>query len=323
MPRQTLLRRVFSANALVLVTAVALLALLPVTVSWPVNAGEALVLAAGLLVMLATNLVLTRRVLMPLGRLRHAMATVDPLHLGGAVDVGARSVEIAELTATFNDMLRRLDHERRDSARRTQSAQERERRAISLELHDQVGQNLTALLLQLDVASRFATTPAQQSALETSLQTVRDCLEQVRSVVRRLRPEALDDLGLVGALEHLCDRVGHDTGLLVDRSLDHEIPALSPDAQLVVYRITQESLTNAVRHSGAGRVLVRLEQACGGARLTVTDDGAGMPDGAAEGSGIRGMRERSLMVGAALRVVPRRPSGTSVTLEIPAAEARA
>lgn len=323
MPRQTLLRRVFSANAVVLVTAVVLLALLPVTVSWPVNAGEALVLAAGLLVMLATNLVLLRRVLMPLGRLRDAMATVDPLRLGETVDVGARSVEIAELTSAFNDMLRRLDDERRDSARRAQSAQERERRALSLELHDQIGQNLTALLLQLDVASRFAATPAQRAALETSLQTVRDCLEQVRGVVRRLRPEALDDLGLVSALEHLCDRVGHDTGLLVDRSLDHRIPPLSPDAQLVVYRITQESLTNAVRHSGAGRVLVRLEPARGGARLTVTDDGTGMSDQAAEGSGIRGMRERSLMVGAALRVVPRRPSGTSVTLEIPAAEVRA
>ncbi len=321
MPRQTLLWRVFSANAIVLVTAVALLALLPITVSWPVSLGEVLVLAGGLLVMLVANLVLLRRILTPLRRLRSAMSTMDPQRLGEPVDVGARSVEVAQLTSAFNDMLDRLDHERRESSRRTQAAQEQERRSLSLELHDEVGQNLTALLLQLDVVSRSAANPGQEAALATSIGTVRDCLEQVRTIVRRLRPEALDDLGLVSALEHLCDRVGNDTGMIVDHSLDPEVPRLTPDAQLVVYRVTQESLTNAVRHSGARRVLVKLQPADGGLRLTVTDDGVGVPEGRAEGSGIRGMRERALMVGAALRVAPRSPSGTSVTLEIPATEA--
>jgi len=300
---------------------VALLALLPVTVSWPVSLGEALVLAGGVLVMLVTNLVLLRRILTPLGRLRDAMSAIDPLRLGEPVDVGARSIEVAELTTAFNDMLDRLDHERRESVRRTQSAQEQERRSISLELHDEIGQNLTALLLQLDVALRSAASPAQREVLETSSDTVRDCLEHVRGIVRRLRPEALDDLGLLGALEHLCDRVGHDTGMLVGRSLDPAVPQLSPDAQLVVYRVTQESLTNAIRHAGARNVRVELQPSGGGARLTVTDDGIGLPEGTREGSGIKGMRERSLMVGAELRVGSRSPSGTAVLLEIPATEA--
>ncbi len=321
MPRHSLLWRVFSANAIILILAVAFLAVLPVTVSWPVQLGESLVLAGGLLVMLFANLVLMRRILTPLGRLRAAMTRIDPLGPRGPVDVGARSVEVAELTLEFNRMLERLDHERRESSRRTQAAQERERRALSLELHDQVGQNLTALLLQLDVASRAAGTPEQRSALQTSTETVRESLEQVRSIVQRLRPEALDDLGLLSAIGHLCDRVGHDTGMLIDHAFDPDLPTLSPDAQLVVYRVTQEGLTNAVRHSGAQHVMVELAASDGGARLTVTDDGIGAPPDARDGSGIRGMRERALMVGAALRVDPLPASGTQVVLDIPPEEA--
>lgn len=321
-PRQSLLWRVFSANAIVLSASVLLLAVLPVTVSWPASRGELVYLACGLLVMLVVNLILLRRVLGPLRRLRDAMSSIDLLRPREPVDVGARSSEVAELTQAFNDMLARLDHERRESARRAQSAQEQERRALSLELHDEIGQNLTALLLQLDVASRVAATPKQRRTLEASVDTVRQSLEQVRAIVRRLRPEALDDLGLISAIDHLCERVGSDSGLAIERSLDPELPRLSSDAQLVVYRVAQESLTNVVRHSGAHRAIVELEPCEDGVRLRVADNGAGTPSAENEGSGIRGMRERALMVGAALRVEERAPSGTEVVLEIPAEELR-
>lgn len=323
LPRQSLLWRIFAANALVFVSAVLLLALLPVTVSWPINRGEVLVLGGGLLLMLLANFVLLRRLLTPLRRLRQVMTTVEPLGPRESIDVGARSVEVATLTAAFNDMLERLDHERRASARLAQSAQEQERRALSLELHDEIGQNLTALLLQLDVAMRSSVDPGQRAALELSIDTVRECLGQVRAIVRRLRPEVLDDLGLVSAVEHLCDRVQHDTGLRVERVCDPQLPRLSSDAQLVVYRVTQESLTNAARHSGAAGVMVSLDRHDdGGVRLVVSDDGVGPTAGGREGSGLRGMRERALMVGATFRVMRREPSGTQVVLEVPPEEVR-
>jgi two-component system sensor histidine kinase UhpB len=312
---------VFSANAVILAISIGLIALFPVIASSrrPTTSSELLVLAGGLIVMLAVNLLLMRRILTPLRRLRRVMSEVDPSLLKQPVNVGARSVEVAALTAAFNGMLARLKEERSQSTRRTQAAQERERRALSLELHDEIGQNLTALLLQLDVASRSASGD-QLRALENSIATVRECLEQVRAIVRRLRPEALDDLGLASAVEHLCDRVGHDSGLMIERSVDPALPRLSSDAQLVVYRVAQESLTNVVRHSGARCATVTLRPHPDGIRLTVTDDGVGAPPAREEGSGIRGMRERALMIGATLDIKQRAPSGIEVVLDVPSHE---
>lgn len=322
MPRRSLLWRVFSSNAIVLIAAVMGLAVLPVTVSWPVSSDELIVLTGGLAVVLLLSLAMFRRILTPLARLRQAMRTIEPLAPRERIDVGARSVEVAELAEAFNDMLDRLAEERRQSSHRAQSAQEQERRALSLELHDQIGQNLTALLLQLDVAARSAEAPAQRSALEASIATVRECLNQVRGIVRRLRPEVLDELGLVSALEHLCGRAAADTGLTIECSCDPGLPRLSADAQLALYRVAQESLTNVARHSGARAASVALERHESGVRLTVADDGVGPPADDNEGWGVRGMRERALMIGAALEVRRRVPRGTEVVLELPHEETR-
>lgn len=318
MPTRSLLWRVFTANALVLSAAALALALTPATVSWPVDAGEAVLLTGGLAFMLLADLLLMRRALAPLGRLWDAMRRVDPLHPGQRVDPGARSVEVAELAAAFNDMLDRLERERRDSARRTQAAQEDERRWLSLELHDEIGQSMTALLLQLDVLSRTAT-PAQAPLVQAATEATRDCLQRVRAIVHRIRPEALDDLGLPSALVQLCERMSASGALQVGWELDRDLPVLTDDAQLVVYRVAQESLTNIVRHANARLATVALRRHAGGVRLTVTDDGTDGAAATAEGSGIRGMRERALTIGATLRIG--HDAGTTVALEVPAAEA--
>jgi two-component system sensor histidine kinase UhpB len=319
LPAQSLLWRVFSTNAVVLIAAVLVLALSPITVGWPVNLAEGLTLLIGLGVMLGANLVLMRRALGPLGRLWDAMCSVDPLHPGHRIDVHARSIEVAELNAAFNGMLDRLEAERQESSRRTQAAQEAERRWLSMELHDEIGQSMTALLLQLDVASRTANAQ-QQPVLRAAEETVRDALERVRAIVRRLRPEGLDDLGLHSALVNLCDRLAASGELEIGRTLRPGLPTLTPDAQVVVYRIAQECLTNVMRHSGARRAEVELDREGTGVRLRVCDDGGGLPPGYSEGSGIRGMRERALMIGSTLRVGAGASGGTEVVLDLPAEE---
>ncbi|MEO6497090.1 MAG: sensor histidine kinase, partial [Solirubrobacteraceae bacterium] len=298
----------YSANAGVLVAAVVFLALSPVTISWPINRDEAVVLVAALLAMLAINLGLMRRALAPLKRLSRALETVEPLKQGQRIDVGARSQEVVGLTEAFNAVLDRLEHERRDSARRAQAAQEHERRQLSLELHDEVGQSMTALLLQLDVAARTAG-PDRRAGLETATETVRDTLDRIRGIVRRLRPVALDDLGLASALAHLCDRVSAATRLEINRAIARDLPALHADTQLVVYRVVQESLTNIARHAGARSAVVRLERHADGVRAQVIDDGAGLPADWAPGSGIRGMQERALTVGSGLTISAVEPHG--------------
>src|SRR5919109_2889075 len=149
-----LLWRVFATNAVVLAAATLLLVLSPATISFPIALAELIVLAVGLSAMLALDLVLLRRAFGPLRRLTAMMRGVDPLRPGGRAPVPTSDPDVAELTGAFNEMLDRLEFERRDSARRALSAQESERRRIARELHDEVGQVLTAVLLQLDRVQR-------------------------------------------------------------------------------------------------------------------------------------------------------------------------
>jgi two-component system sensor histidine kinase UhpB len=147
---------------------------------------------------------------------------------------------------------------------------------------------------------------------------VRDSLDEVRRIARELRPEALDDLGLVNALIALCNRIGAQNGPSVKRELQNELPALSPAVELVIYRIAQESLTNALRHSGAGSATLSLSANAEALTLTVTDDGQGMPtDIPSDTAGIAGMRERALLVGGTLSIRSRPGQGTEVRLSIP------
>jgi len=317
--RRSLLLRLFRINALALTLAVAALALTPATVSWPITPGQALVLVGGLLALLALNLALMRRALEPLGRLWATMRAVDPLRPGQRVDVAARSVEVQELNAAFNAMLDRLEDERRASARRVQSAQEAERRRLALELHDEVGQDLTALMLQLEVAVRITGGAPERELLEGCREGARECLDHVRAIARRLRPEALDDLGLRDTLTQLCQRVARDGQIDVALHFKGLPPDLGDDVQLVVYRVVQESLTNVLRHSGASRVAVEIATGAAGLSVTVEDDGRGA-EGAREGLGIAGMHERAVLVGGTLELSARAAGGTRVRLLIPAVE---
>jgi two-component system sensor histidine kinase UhpB len=312
----TLQWRVFATNAAVLVVATLGLALTPLTVSFPIALAELVALVGGLAAMLALNLVLLRRAFGPLGRLTVVMRGVDPLRPGERAAIEAADPEVAELTAAFNEMLGRLEVERRDSARRALAAQERERRRIARELHDEVGQALTAVVLQLDHVGRGAEARMRDEVLQAR-EAVRSSLEDVRVIARRLRPEALDDLGLPSALAALTNDVTRRTRLPVERRIASEIPSLAPDEELVIYRVAQEALTNVVRYAAAGQAKLALGVRDGRVELEVRDDGAGFDSrSAAHGTGLLGMRERAVLIGADLEVTSAPGRGATVLLRL-------
>jgi two-component system, NarL family, sensor histidine kinase UhpB len=319
-PRSSLFRRLFAAYAAVVGLAVAALVFAPVTVSVPIALRELALLLAGFTVMLLAYRALLLRGLAPLRRLTVLMHRIDPLAPGQRIDTDAPDAEVASLAQAFNEMLDRLEDERRDSARRALAAQEGERGRIARELHDEIGQQLTGLMLHAETLARRA--PEQlKDELEGLREGAREAAEEVRRIARRLRPEALDTLGLQSALLGLSKAVGDRAGLDVRRSLERDLP-LTAEEELVIYRVAQESLTNVVRHAGAESVDLRLGRTGdGGVELVVRDDGAGIEPGAALSSdGIRGMRERALLVGARLDVARESPRGTRVTLRLPPAE---
>jgi two-component system sensor histidine kinase UhpB len=146
--------------------------------------------------------------------------------------------------------------------------------------------------------------------------TVLHSLDDVRRIGRELRPEALDDLGLVNALFALCSRVERHGGMRVSRDLEGSLPVLSSDVELVIYRVAQEALTNALRHAEATEVTMSLRGSDGHVLLTVADNGKGLPPLRSEG-GLRGMRERAMLIGAELRIGSRDGRGTEIRLTVP------
>ncbi|MDQ0384609.1 two-component system sensor histidine kinase UhpB [Streptomyces sp. DSM 42143] len=314
-PPVSLFWRIFGLNSVVLGFATALLLWAPVTVSVPVLLTEAVILVGGMGVMLVANGALLRWGLAPLDRLTKMMTTVDLLRPGQRLPVSGGG-DVPELIRTFNAMLDRLEHERATSSARVLLAQEAERRRIAQELHDEVGQSMTAILLVLGRAADDADEP-MRAELQQAQEITRESLDEVRRLVRRLRPGVLDDLGLISALSSLTHDFATHTGLRVVRRFDADLPALDQETELVLYRVAQESLTNAARHADAERVEVSLGRADGAVALTIADDGRGTAEAACEGAGIRGMRERALLIGATLDITSATGAGTRIRLTAP------
>lgn len=317
-PYPRLFWRVFAINAAVLALACALAVVVfsPGTFSSPVALKELGIFVGALAVMVAANLLLTRRITAPLEELVALMRRVDPLHPGVRVGVRGGPSEAAELARAFNEMLDRLEHEREESTRRALNAQESERLRVAQELHDEIGQNLTAAVLQLARIRKRA--PAElQGELTEAAETVRENLDDLRRIAQRLRPQALDELGLASALEHLSDQLSEQTGLPIERRFAHDLPVLGYDEELVIYRVAQEALTNVVRHANASRAQLTLERGHDSIVLRVSDDGRGLDGAGAGAGGIRGMHERAALIRADLRITAREQGGTEVAMHVP------
>jgi two-component system, NarL family, sensor histidine kinase UhpB len=270
---------------------------------------------------LAVNLIVLRRRFAPLEDLIEEMEKVDlstpgPL-LPDSIDGVAETEEVERIELAFLRMMRRLEAERRRAGGAALRAQEQERARVARDLHDEVNQSLTGLLLRLE-AVREAAPPELEPELAETRALANQAMRELLSLARQLRPTALDDLGLTAAIAGQVEQL-RQLGLEAALTAEGDFSGLDDDVQLVVYRVAQEALTNAGRHGEAKRVAVSLRRSAGGVELEVADDGRGFAFEQSErGLGIGGMRERALLIGAELTIESRPGHGTTVRLSVPA-----
>ena len=322
MKRPSLLSQIVALN-LLMVTAGILLAILVGGFDFAIEhqRWQFLVLAMALLLTFLLNTLLLRRRFEPLERLLAMMERVDLSRPGRRLELDPEmagvSTDIQRLAATFNRMLERLERERRVSGERVLRAQEEERKRVARDLHDEVNQSLTALLLRIEAAAQDAP-PELRPQLEQVKQLADQAMGELLDLARQLRPTALDDHGLVAALKTHVREFDERGPARTSFWVEPRLGVLAPDAQVVVYRVAQEALVNAARHSGATRIEVSLEARDSKVRLEVSDNGSGFAFAEeGKGLGLAGMRERALLVGGTLDIDSRPGKGTSVVLEVP------
>jgi two-component system sensor histidine kinase UhpB len=320
MRRRALFNQVLAVNA-ALVCAAALGAAGLAGLDFSETAQVLLVIAFAAGMTLLVNLVILRRRFTPLERLIEEMEKVDLSRPGAglppSIDGKGETEEVERIELAFLRMMRRLEAERRRSSSAALRAQEEERARVARDLHDEVNQSLTGLLLRLEAARENAPPQLADELTETKLLANR-AMEELLSLARQMRPTALDDLGLVAAIAGQVELAGSRPELHASFSSEGDFADLDSDVQLVVYRVAQEALSNATRHSDAEEVRVELRRGTGGVELEVTDDGRGFAFAEAEaGLGLQGMRERALLVGGEVNVTSRPGRGTTVRLRIP------
>lgn len=248
------------------------------------------------------------------------------------------SDEIGQLTVAFNQMAGALEgyqrevdlkeQARQSLLKRLVQAQEDERRSIALELHDQLGQSLLAVLLNVHGLARSGDlAPERAPELEAQIRWLTD---EVRGIARRMRPSLLDDGGLEVALSSYVEETAERADMLIDYQCirtedDGRLPS---EVEVTLYRIAQESLTNVLRHSAASQASVVLARNNGEATLLIEDDGVGFDLGGlddrrgCEGLGLVGMRERTTLMGGQLSIQTTPGSGTTVRVKIPTPSGR-
>jgi two-component system, NarL family, sensor histidine kinase UhpB len=281
----------------------------------------------GVGVTVLVNALILRLALSPLERLEEISARVQAGDLHARVPYSALADrEMERLTGTFNAMLDNLESYRqrlREVAARALHAEEEERKRISRELHDDTAQTLAALLIRLRVARGAEDAAARDALLEQFRRELGEALERIRRFARGLRPPALDELGLVPALESYVRSLAETVDMRIRVEAQPLERPLPRPTELALYRIAQEALSNAIRHAGATEVELRIEEEDGRVVLTVADDGHGFDVGAmreeGHGLGVFGMEERALYIGGSLDIRSTR-TGTWVRASVPAGE---
>ena len=228
----------------------------------------------------------------------------------------ARQAEAEGLRAELAGQVTATTAELRALSRRLLAVQEEERRHLARELHDEIGQMLTGLSLQLGAADRIETT-----RLEEARRTVSELTEQVRQLSMDLRPAALDRYGLLSALQWHLERFAQRTGVQVDLRHEGLERRFSPSIETTAYRVVQETLTNVARHAGTQSATVQLLADDGCLIVSIRDEGRGFAwETAQGGSGLGGMRERVELLGGSLTVDASPGAGVVITAELPIEE---
>ncbi len=250
-------------------------------------------------------------------RFRFRLAATVAATLGLGLALAALSmVKILRLEHATEEANRGL----KDLSARLVQAQENERRAISRELHDEVGQSLSALLVGLSNLSA-AIPPSAAAELESNITGIRDlaqnCVRVIRNMALLLRPSMLDDLGLAPALEWQARETSRTYGIRVDIAAQGVSDHLPEDHKTCVYRIVQEALHNCVRHSGASTVRVTVRQDAETVHVLIQDDGKGFRPASEKGLGLVGMEERVTHLGGSLRIDSHADRGTLLAITLP------
>lgn len=280
------------------------------------------------------NIVLLRASFRPLFALLSTIRAVSAGKTSARATITQSDAEISELARAFNGMLDRLEASRREQTQLILQAQEEERRRLALELHDESSQNLTALLVHIEILSQglqslpeAAGTNASRQQLAGELRYVRgltqNTLESIRTLAQQLRPSVLDDLGLHAAFRWLVEDGRQRLQLPIelhlegieDRARGHQSPRLYETA---LFRIAQESLTNIARHAHAQHATISLEQHQASIFLRIQDDGCGYdPTQHHVGTGLLGMRERTIALGGSLKILSQPGRGTTIEAVVP------
>ena len=321
--RIPLFAKLAGANALIIVAAAG--ALLLAERNAPPDASSVLILGVALVAGVVVNLALVRLALRPLA----ALETTAERVWSGDLDARVPPSPLADdnmmrIGLVTNRLLERLNDDRermRQLASKVISAQDEERARVARELHDSAAQTLAALVLQLTAAAR----DSQDAELAERLALIRkiagDVLDEIRAISRSMHPRVLDDLGLPAALEHLARQAAERTDVPIEVESDLPAMEIPPTLAATLYRVAQEAITNAVRHSGARHVRVQLGGDPSRLRLSVEDDGSGFDVARAEkerpGMGLFSMRERVALVDGSLHIDAARGRGTRIVASVP------
>ncbi len=283
--------------------------------------------AVGLAISFVVNSWVLKRALDPLDRLQQAVDDVRSGSVNTRVLLSDNSDErFDRLADTFNQMLGQLERdaeEMQQLSRQILQAQEDERFRLARELHDEAAQALTSLLVHLRLLERAHEPAEAQKRVQELRELTAHALEDVRRVALDLRPTILDDLGLGSALEWRIDELNKHSDMRAKVTITGLDERLSSDVALALYRVAQESLSNAGRHAKAKNVEVTLTRLPTQIMLEICDDGVGFnPNappavGSRHGLGLLGMRERMRMVGGELTIVSNPGRGTQVQARVP------
>lgn len=279
---------------------------------------------AGLLINIIVNFVLLRIATYSLKRLGETMHAAEKGDMTVRAMISGYDPDADALAATFNLMIARINELSNSRAAQVLSAQEEERRRLARELHDEAGQTLTSLLLNLAVLEKYVNNDEGKQQLDTVREIAHESLRAIRNLSINLRPSSLDELGLLPTLRSYINSYQQQIDIPVAFTIDGLRNRYATEIEITIYRLIQESLTNIARHAKAQHIAIAIREDRHRAFITLIDDGVGFETASLpknpttdRGLGLMGMRERVALVGGTIEIRSKPGDGTTLNIMIP------